>query len=237
MLKRIISPWWGVPLLSIGILAVHTLSLLGIGWPRVSLSGVLAGVALVPLWLVVVLVCRKRWQVARVWRHWLAGGVVELLQLVWCVFAFLLYAAVVVAPGPDAPPFAPAADLPGPQPAGAATVGAPGVCVEQGDARGVYGVVLRLPSNAGTEGVFVIRTVEHASGAPVETAPMVHRVTEGERAAAGNGVLEIRFPAVSVYERRGGGRFGSRWQVFFLPDDGEEEFVAETPYLIEGCAP
>lgn len=235
--KRIITAWWGVPLLSIGILALHTLSLIGLGGPRVTAIGVAAGILLVPLWLVLLLVCRKRWQVARLWRHWAAGGAVELLQLVWCVFAALLYSGAVLDSLPSAADAA-VRDLPLPQegnpPAG---LEAPAVWLEQGDADAAYHVHMLLPAGVSAEGSFIIRVSAHATGTPVVTTPMHHRITEADRAAAGSGVMDITFRNVAVYTGSRGRQMSTRWQIFFLPDSGAEEPVTEgAPYLIEGGA-
>ena len=235
--KRIITAWWGVPLLSIGILVLHTLSLIGVGGPRTTVIGVVAGVMLVPLWLVLMLVCRKRWQVVRFWRHWVAGGAVELLQLVWCLFAALLYSGVVL----DSPPAAADAavqGLPLPQREGApAALNAPAVWLEQGDADAAYHVHMLLPAGVSEEGSFIIRVSAHATGTPVVTTPMYRRITEADRAAAGSGVMDITFRNVAVYTGARGRQMATRWQILFLPDSGEEEPVTEgAPYMVEGGA-
>lgn len=233
MFKRICTAWWVVPLLSIGILLLHTLSLTGAGGPRVTATGVVAGVLLVPLWLVLVLACRKRWQVARMWRHWVAGSAAEALQLAWCVFAALLYSSVVVdslSPCADSPG---AADLPAPLPCGTAVAAAPpAVCVEQGERAGTYRVHAILPDSVSAEGVFLVRALGHASGKPVETSPMIRRVSDADRRAARGGVMDITFPDVAVYGNR---RLDTLWRLVFLPDSGgEEEIVCETPCRIGG---
>lgn len=220
-----ISSWWGVPLLSIGILAVHTVALVGAGWHLVTAFGVVAGMLLVPLWLVLPVVFRKRWGVERMWRHWVAGLVAVALQLAWCVFAALLYSSVVVdalSPAADDA----GADLPAPLACGAAvSVQPPAVCVEQGERTGTYRVHAVLPDSVSADGIFIVRAQDYATGAPVDTSAMLHRVTAADRAAAKNGVMDITFPDVAVYSRRS---LCTRWCLAFLPDRGEEEPVCET---------
>lgn len=235
--KRIITAWWGVPLLSIGIPVLHTLSLIGLGGPRVTAFGVAAGILLVPLWLVLLLVCRKRWQVVRFWRHWAAGGAAEMLQLVWCLFAALLYSGVVL-DSFSSTEAAAMQGLPVPQAGGApAAVNAPAVWLEQGDADAAYHVHMLLPARVSGEGSFIIRVSAHASGTPVVTTPMHHRITAADRATAGSGVMDITFRNVAVYTGSRDRQMATRWQIFFLPDSGAEEPVTEgAPYLIEGGA-
>lgn len=238
MFKRIITSWWAVPLAGICIPALHTLSLTGVGGPPVTAFGVAAGVLLVPLWLAVLHACRKRWQVARVWPHWLAGGAAELLQLGWCVFAALLFASVAVErfPADDADAAA-AAALPAPLPAGSAVPSAtPAVQLEEGARPGAYRVHLLLPPTASEEGAFIIRVASYAADTPVDTAPMVHRITDADRAAARDGAMDITFPDVAVYGGSRGQRAATRWRVSFLPDSGDEEPVCEAAFNIAGGA-
>ncbi len=235
--KRIITAWWGVPLLSIGILALHTLSLIGLGGPHVTAFGVAAGILLVPLWLVLLLILRKRRQVAGLWRHWAAGGAAELLQLVWCMFAALLYSGVVLDSFPSEADAA-GQGLPVPQAGGApAAENAPAVWLEPGAADAAYHVHMLLPAGVSGAGSFIIRVSAHASGTPLVTTPMLHRVTADDRAAAGSGVMDITFRDVAVYTGARGRQMATRWQIFFLPDSGAEEPVTEgAAYLIEGGA-
>lgn len=231
MFKRIATGWWGVPLLGTGILLLHTFSLVGMGGPRVTVFGVVAGVLLVPLWLVILLACHKRWGVVRMWRHWVAGCAAEAAQLAWCVFAALLYSSVLVdaiSPGADDA----VGNLPAPLPQGTAVVAQPpALCVEQGERAGTYRVHAVLPDSVSGDGIFMVRVCGHADGAPVETTPMLHRIAGADRAAARNGVMDITFTDVAVYGNR---CTGVLWQLVFLPDSGEEELVCETPCRIGG---
>lgn len=231
MFKRIASTWWAVPLLSAAVLALNAC--------RPTLAGVAAGLLLVPVWLAAVALCRRRWNVARTWRHWLAGGAVELLHIGWCVVVFMLYSAAILskplardsfAEGVTAP-----ADVAFLSPQDDATqVAPPGVRIS--GAEGVYRVELLLPQDASSEGAFVLRAAEYTSGMAMDTDPMVHRISAADRAAAADGVLRVVFPRVRVYSGAPGRVYGSRWGIFFIPDNGEEEPVAETLYLMEGCS-
>ena len=231
MFKRIASTWWAVPLLSAAVLALNAC--------RPTLAGVAAGLLLVPVWLAVVVLCRRRWNVARTWRHWLAGGAVELLHIGWCVVVFMLYSAAILSKPLARDSFAEGVTAPAdvaflsPQDDDL-QVAPPGVRIS--GAEGVYRVELLLPQDASSEGAFVLRAAEYTSLRMLDTDPMVHRISAADRGAAADGVLRVVFPRVHVYSGAPGRVYGSRWGIFFIPDNGEEEPVAETLYLMEGCS-
>ena len=239
MLKRIIRSWWAVPLLSAAVLLCNACGLCRAGGAVWFACCVLLGLLLVPVWLAAVALLRRKWQIARVWRHVLAGGAVEILHLVWCVAMVLLYSAVVLSEPVARDTFADGLQVPqGVQllsPQDEAPVSeAP--CIRLSGGAGVYDVLLRLPQDASSDGAFMVRAEEYTTGKAVETDPMVHRVSAGDRAAARDGIIEIAFPHTRVYSGDEGQFYGSRWQVIFLPDSGEPEQVSEDLYLMEGSS-
>lgn len=231
MFKRIASTWWAVPLLSAAVLALNAC--------RPTLAGVAAGLLLVPVWLAAVVLCRRRWNVARTWRHWLAGGAVELLHIGWCVVVFMLYSAAILSKPLARDSFAEGVTVPqdvaflSPQD-DATQVAPPGVHIS--GAEGVYRVELLLPQDASSEGAFMVHAEEYTTGKVMDTDPMVCRISAADRAAARDGVIEIAFPHIRVYSGDEGQFYGSRWQIIFLPDRGEPEQVSEDLYLIEGLS-
>lgn len=239
VMKRIIRSWWAVPLLGAAVLLCNACGLCRAGGAVWFACCVLLGLLLVPVWLAVVLLLRRKWQITRVWRHVLAGCAVEMLNLVWCVAMVLLYSAVVLSEPVARDSFADGLQVPqgvqllSPQDENPASV-AP--CIRLSGGAGVYDVLLRLPQDASSDGAFMVRAEEYTTGRAVETDPMVHRVSAGERAAARDGVIEIAFPHTRVYSGDEGQFYGSRWQVIFLPDRGEPEQVSEDLYLMEGSS-
>ena len=239
VLKRIIRSWWAVPLLSLAVLLCNACCLCRAGGAVWFACCVLLGLLLVPVWLAAVALLRRKWQIARVWRHVLAGGAVEILHLVWCVAMVLLYSAVVLSEPVARDTFADGLQVPqGVQllsPQDEASVSeAP--CIRVSGKSGVYDVQLRLPQDASSDGAFMVRAEEYTTGKAVETDPMVHRVSAGDRAAARDGIIEIAFPHIRVYSGDEGQFYGSRWQVIFLPDSGEPILVSEDLYLMEGSS-
>lgn len=239
MLKRIIRSWWAVPLLSAAVLLCNACGLCRAGGAVWFACCVLFGLLLVPVWLVVVALRRRKWQITRVWRHVLAGCAAEILHLVWCVAMVLLYSAVVLSEPVARDTFADGLQVPRGvdfcKPQDEASVSnAP--CIRLSGSAGIYDVLLRLPQDASSEGAFMVRAEEYTTGKEVETDPMVHRVSAGDRAAARDGVIEIAFPHIRVYSGDEGEFYGSRWQVIFLPDSGEPEQVSEDLYLMEGSS-
>ncbi|MCQ2366802.1 MAG: hypothetical protein MJ056_06560 [Akkermansia sp.] len=238
-MKRIIRSWWAVPLLSLAVLLCNACGLCRAGGAVWFACCVLFGLLLVPVWLAAVALLRRKWQIARVWRHVLAGGAAEVLHLVWCVAMVLLYSAVVLSEPVARDSFADGLQVPQgvdfrmpqeAQPAAAAP------CIAVSGKAGVYDVQLRLPQDASSDGAFMVRAEEYTTGKAVETDPMVHRVSAEDRAAAKDGVIEIAFPHIRVYSGDEGEFYGSRWQVIFLPDSGESILVSEDLYLMEGLS-
>lgn len=239
MLKRIIRSWWAVPLLSLAVLLCNACGLCRAGGAVWFACCVLFGLLLVPVWLVVVALRRRKWQITRVWRHVLAGCAVEILHLVWCVAMVLLYSAVVLSEPVARDTFADGLQVPRGvdfcKPQDEASVSnAP--CIHLSGSAGIYDVLLRLPQDASSDGAFMVHTEEYTTGKTVETDPMVHRVSAADRAAARDGVIVIAFPHTRVYSGDEGQFYGSRWQVIFLPDSGEPEQVSEDLYLMEGSS-
>ena len=238
-MKRIIVSWWAVPLLGVAVLLSNACGLCRAGGAVWFVLCVLLGLMLVPVWLAVVALMRRKWQIAREWRHVLAGGAAEALHLVWCVAMVLLYSAVVLSEPVARDTFADGLQVPQgvdfrlPQEASPA---ASAPCIRVSGKGGVYDVLLRLPQDASTDGAFMVRALEYTSGRAMETDPMVHRVSAADRAAARDGVIEIAFPHIRVYSGDGGQFYGSRWQIIFLPDRGEPEQVSEELYLMEGIS-
>lgn len=238
-MNRIIRLWWGVPLLSAAVLACNACGLCRAGGAVWFACCVMFGLLVVPVWLAVVLVMRRKWQMARVWRHVLAGGAAELLHLVWCTAMVLLYSAVVLSEPVARDTFADGLQVPQgvnfrlpheAQPAAAAP------CISVSGKAGIYDIVLRLPHDASPNGAFMVRVEEFTTGRTVETDPMVYRVSAADRTAARDGVIEIAFPRIRVYSGDEGQFYGARWQIIFLPDNGEPEQVCEDLYLTEGLS-
>lgn len=228
-----------MPLLSLAVLLSNACGLCRAGGVVWFACCVLLGLLLVPVWLAAVALRRRKWQIARVWRHVLAGGAVEMLHLVWCVAMVLLYSAVVLSEPVARDTFADGLQVPQgvdfrmPQDE---TSVSEAPCIRLSGRAGIYDVLLRLPQDASSEGAFMVRAEEYTTGRAVETDPMVHRVSAGDRAAARDGVIEIAFPHIRVYSGDEGQFYGSRWQVIFLPDSGEPEQVSEDLYLMEGSS-
>lgn len=228
-----------MPLLSAAVLLCNACGLCRAGGAVWFSCCVFLGLLLVPVWLAVVALLRRKWQIVRVWRHVLAGCAAEMLHLVWCVAMVLLYSAVVLSEPVARDSFADGLQVPQGvdfrKPQDEASVSeAP--CIRLSGSAGVYDVLLRLPQDASSEGAFMVRAEEYTTGKTVETDPMVHRVSAGERAAARDGIIEIAFPHTRVYSGDEGQFYGSRWQVIFLPDSGEPEQVSEDLYLMEGSS-
>ena len=238
-MKRIIMSWWAVPLLSAAVLLCNACGLCRAGGAVWCACCVLFGLLLVPVWLTAVALLRRKWQIARVWRHILAGGAVEILHIAWCVAMVLLYSAVVLSEPVARDTFADGLQVPQGvdfcKPQDEASVSnAPCICVS--GRAGVYDVLLRLPQDASSDGAFMVHAEEYTTGKAVETDPMVHRISAGDRAAARDGIIEIAFPHIRVYSGDEGQFYGSRWQIIFLPDSGEPEQVSEDLYLMEGSS-
>ena len=234
-----VASWWAVPLLSLVLLLCNACGLCSAGGAVWLACCVLLGLLLVPVWLAAVALLRRKWQTARVWRHVLAGGAVEILHLVWCVAMVMLYSAVVLSEPVARDSFADGLQVPQGVDFRMPQESQPSVtppCVFVSGRAGTYNVLLRLPQDASSEGAFLVHAEEYTTGKVVETDPMVHRVSAEDRAAAKDGIIEIAFPHTRVYSGDEGQFYGSRWQVIFLPDSGEPILVSEDLYLMEGSS-
>lgn len=96
-----------------------------------------------------------------------------------------------------------------------------------------YGLTLCLPKDIRTDGHYDIRAYEYETGTPL-------KLDERARGIRPTDLRELsahRLLRFEHFELRTGRRhqyYGSRWQIIFVPDKGQEEVLSEQLFLLQG---
>ena len=97
---------------------------------------------------------------------------------------------------------------------------------------GIYSITIWLPKDARRDGHYEIRAFEYNTGTELslERDPTLKPESGYELANA----FVLENPDFMVYTGDWGQYYGSRWQVWFVPNQGEKELVCEQLFLMQG---
>lgn len=108
----------------------------------------------------------------------------------------------------------------------------PSLHLVQGFQPGMYELSLFLPQDARTDGHYEIRAYEYESG---EALSLDNQATlDPATAVELHGAKVLTKHDFMVYTGDWGQYYGSRWQVWFVPNKGEREMVCQHLFLMQG---
>lgn len=116
----------------------------------------------------------------------------------------------------------------------------PRLHLSQGFQPGIYNLTLLLPQDARTDGHYEIRAYEYNSGEELSLDRDACRIALSQAQDSRQSVWEL--PTVRawsktdfmVYTGEWGQYYGSRWEVWFVQKNGEEELVCKQLFLMQG---
>ena len=108
----------------------------------------------------------------------------------------------------------------------------PRLQLAESSSRGIYHLTIWLPKDARRDGHYQIRAFEYNTGTELALDRDPTLKPESGYELANAFVLEN--PDFMVYTGDWGQYYGSRWQVWFVPNQGEKELVCEQLFLMQG---
>lgn len=108
----------------------------------------------------------------------------------------------------------------------------PRLLLVQGFQPGMYDLSLFLPQDARTDGHYEIRAYEYESGEELSIDNQAK--LNPTEAVSVQGTKVLTKHDFMVYTGDWGQYYGSRWQVWFVPNKGEREMVCEQLFLMQG---
>lgn len=116
----------------------------------------------------------------------------------------------------------------------------PSLHLSQGFQPGIYDLTLLLPKDARTDGYYEIRAYEYNTGEELDLDRDTGRIFLTQAHDSRQRVWELDTLRAwtkthfMVYTGNWGQYYGSRWELWFVPDKGEREKVCEQLFLMQG---
>ena len=105
----------------------------------------------------------------------------------------------------------------------------PRLQLAESSSRGIYHLTLWLPKDARRDGHYKIRAFEYNTG----TKLGIDGFHSKDVIVLEHALVMVQ-PDFAVYTGDWGQYYGSRWQVWFVPNQGEKELVCEQLFLMQG---